>query len=59
MSQDVPTTRESHAAPDAVVVDDDVTGLPGLRTWRAVYGLVVAVFIAYVLLLTALSRAFS
>ena len=42
-----------------VAIDDDVTGLPALRSWRAVYAFVVAVFVAYVVLLTALSRAFS
>ena len=56
-SNDAP---EPHVAPaEPVAVDDDVTGLPGLRTWRAVYLFVVAVFVVYVVLLTALSRAFA
>ena len=38
--------------------DDDKTGLPGLRTWRDVYLVVVVVFVVYAALLTALSRAF-
>ncbi|HEX8323503.1 MAG TPA: hypothetical protein VF595_06265 [Tepidisphaeraceae bacterium] len=51
MSDDVPH-------PDAGPADE-TTGLPGLRTWSAVYGLVVAVFVAYVVLLVLLSRAFA
>ena len=39
--------------------DDESTGLPGLRTWRRVYLVVVLVFIAWVGLLTALTRVFS
>jgi hypothetical protein len=35
------------------------TGLPGLRTWRAVYTLVLVVFAIWILLLLALTRAFS
>jgi hypothetical protein len=34
------------------------TGFPGLRSWRAMYLIVVSVFVLYVLLLTALSRAY-
>jgi hypothetical protein len=37
---------------------DDNTGLPGLRTWRGVYLFVLGVFVAYVVLLTVLTRAF-
>jgi hypothetical protein len=40
-------------------IDDDVTGLPGLRTWPLVYTLVLGSFVVWVILLTALSRAFS
>ena len=40
------------------VVDDQGTGFPALRTWRAVYLAVVAIFVTWVVLLTALSRAF-
>jgi hypothetical protein len=39
--------------------DDEETGLPGLRTWNAVYGLVVGVFVVTVGLLVALMRMFS
>ena len=36
-------------------LDDNVTGLPGLRAWRAVYFAVVGVFLLWVALLTALT----
>ncbi len=39
--------------------DDEYTGLPGLRTWRRVYLFVVIVFVAWVGLLTLLTRMFS
>jgi hypothetical protein len=39
--------------------NDDETGLPGLRTWRAVYVFVLGVFIVWVGLLLALTRLFS
>ncbi|HZZ19130.1 MAG TPA: hypothetical protein VFE25_07170 [Opitutaceae bacterium] len=38
--------------------DDEKTGLPGLRTWRQVYVAVIVVFVAWVVLLAALGRAF-
>lgn len=38
--------------------DDQSTGFPALRTWRSVYLAVVSIFIIWVVLLTALSRAF-
>ncbi len=38
---------------------DELTGLPGLRTWPAVYALVLATFALWVGLLIALSRMFS
>jgi len=40
-------------------VDDRSTGLPLLRTWRAVYVFVVVAFLTWVALLTALERVFS
>ena len=43
---------------DAEQPPDESTGLPGLRTWRAVYVLVVVSFAVYVVLLIALERAF-
>jgi hypothetical protein len=39
--------------------DDDLTGLPGLRTWRGVYVFVVSVFAAYVVLLLVLTEKYS
>jgi hypothetical protein len=39
--------------------DDERTGLPGLRSWGQVYGFVIAVFVAWVGLLTVLTRVFS
>ena len=38
---------------------DATTGLPGLRTWRGVYFAVGGVLVAWVALLTALTRLFS
>ena len=38
--------------------DDEGTGFPALRTWRGVYCAVIGIFITWVVLLTALSRAF-
>jgi hypothetical protein len=40
-------------------VDQEGTGLPVFRTWLAVYWFVFAAFAAWVVLLTALTRAFS
>lgn len=37
---------------------EEGTGLPGLRRWRAVYALVFASFILWLVLLAALSRAY-
>jgi hypothetical protein len=39
--------------------NENGTGLPGLRTWRAVYTLVLVVFAVWILLLFALTKAFS
>ena len=38
---------------------ENETGIPGLRTWRAVYTLVLVVFVVWIVLLLALTRAFS
>jgi len=38
--------------------DEEATGLPGIRTWRGMYVLVLAVLGAWVALLAALTRAF-
>ncbi|HEU5125639.1 MAG TPA: hypothetical protein VFW05_16420 [Verrucomicrobiae bacterium] len=39
--------------------DSEPPSLPWFRTWRGVYVFVGACFVLYVVLLTALSRAFS
>ena len=39
--------------------NDESTGLPGLRTWRRVYALVLITFGVWILLLLALTKAFS
>lgn len=38
---------------------DTGTGLPGLRSWRAVYAVVATVFALWVALLTWLTEAYS
>jgi hypothetical protein len=50
---------EPIAEDSQVATDDDATGLPGLRTWPAVYAVVLGAFVLWIVLLTALSRAFS
>jgi hypothetical protein len=40
-------------------LDDDLTDLPVLSTWPWVYTFVLGSFVVWVILLTALSRAFS
>ncbi|MBV9468223.1 MAG: hypothetical protein JO316_02165 [Abitibacteriaceae bacterium] len=56
-----PTTTDIPASsPDETAgLSDDMTSLPGLSTWPKVYLFVVVVFIAYVVFLTVLSRAFA
>ena len=49
--------KEVGSAPDEVGVDE-ATGLPGLKSWRAVYILVLASFVLWVGLLFALGRIF-
>jgi hypothetical protein len=39
--------------------DDDATELPALPTWPRVYAFVLGVFVLWVILLTALSRAYT
>ena len=39
--------------------NDETTGFPGLRTWRGVYPFVLAVFAVWIVLLIALTRAYS
>jgi len=40
-------------------VDDNDPGLPGLRTWRAVYVVVAGIFVAWVVLLAGLTEYYS
>jgi hypothetical protein len=39
--------------------ESESTGLPGLRTWRSVYWLVVAIFAVWVFLLLTIERLFA
>ena len=50
---------QSGAEGPATNTEDETTGLPGLRTWRAVYVFVLILFAVYVVLLLALERAFA
>jgi hypothetical protein len=47
------------SATQNVPLDERTTGLPLLRSWRGVYWFVLAIFVTWVVLLTALSRAYS
>jgi hypothetical protein len=40
-------------------IDDNSTGLPGLRSWRAVYAVVLGIFVLWVGLLTWLTEYYS
>jgi hypothetical protein len=46
-------------APEIDPDHDDATGLPGFRSWRAVYGFVLGVFVLWVVLLAVLTEAYS
>ena len=50
---------DGSAETSPAAVDDRVTGLPLLRSWRVVYVFVVVAFLTWVALLTALERVFS
>jgi hypothetical protein len=39
--------------------NDEITGLPGLRSWRAVYWVVIGIFVLWVGLLTVLTKLYS
>ena len=45
--------------PDRSGNEEQGTGLPGLSSWRAVYGWVLGIFLLWVVLLTWLARHFS
>ena len=49
--------KEAESGPGEVSVDE-ATGLRGLKSWRAVYTLVLASFVLWVGLLVALGRIF-
>ena len=44
---------------DELKPSDESTGLPGLRTWRRVYAFVLITFVVWIVLLVALTKAFS
>ena len=56
MKPDAPQ-HETGAPPEAS--ESETTGLPGFRTWPAIYWFVTGVFAVMVVLLTALTRMFS
>lgn len=45
--------------PSSTPADDEATGLPGLSSWRAVYGAVLGMFALWVVLLTVLTWWYS
>ena len=49
--------KEVEPAPEEISVDE-ATGLPGVKSWRAVYILVLASFVLWVGLLFGLGRLF-
>lgn len=54
--------KNAHAAGDQTTGAGDVTettGLPGLRAWRDVYGLVFVVFVLWVALLVWLTEHYA
>ncbi len=53
------TAGPSGLTPGSADLKDRATGLPFLRSWRAVYAFVLAVFVLWIALLTLLSRIFS
>jgi hypothetical protein len=58
-SPDDKTGGSSGLPPESMDSDSGEAGLPGLRTWRAVYTFVLVTFGLWVGLLIALSRLFS
>lgn len=54
-----PTVAGNGPAEPAAAGKPETTGLPWFRTWNRVYLFVLGCFVLYVLLLTALSMAFS
>jgi len=58
MNPDPPEGPSARPPPGAAPPDDACTGLPGLRTWPQVYGVVVGAFVVWVALLALFSRVF-
>lgn len=58
-SPDRPGAAGGSRSPGEARVDDDAPGVPGLRSWRAVYVLVLAVFVGIVIALAVLTRAYA
>jgi hypothetical protein len=54
-----PESLQNIAGTPADPPESEATGLPGFRSWGAVYGFVLATFVIWVGLLTALSEMFS
>ncbi|HUJ44161.1 MAG TPA: hypothetical protein VLW52_11185 [Opitutaceae bacterium] len=56
-----PAAPEFHPPPGTGrdAVESGEPGLPGLRTWRVVYGFVLGCFVAYVVLLAWFTRLLS
>jgi hypothetical protein len=50
---------ESQSVDASATGGDEATGLPGFRTWRGVYVLVLASFVLWVLLLLVLTTSYS
>lgn len=55
----MPPAPEITPLPSPPPDDEQRTGLPGLRSWRAVYWVVLGIFILWVVLLTWLTRHFA
>jgi hypothetical protein len=54
-----PSGTPAPAAAPEPGIDKEGTGLPAFRSWRAVYCFVFAAFVLWVVLLAALTKAFS
>ena len=58
MEEEVDPTVMNNA-PEQNLPPDEVTGLPGLRSWRTVYLVVLGTFVLWIGLLTILTRLYS
>ena len=52
-------TPPDNAPGGRVPPSDEATGLPGIRTWRTVYWVVLGIFALWVGLLTVLTETYS